>query len=409
MDGRAHVSRRPPVFLHCGWRTRGTWIWNRFRRMPGITAYYEPLSDMLASLRPDGFASLHAGDWASGHNFLDRPYFVEFEPLLARERAGVRGYRSSFATADFFAPPDANLPDLERYLQLLLRTAATRSRQPVLKFCRSLGRIGWMQQKFPDAVNIAELRNPLGQFASSYRQFALHNNLYFLAMPLLLLAAHRDLPPVRDCMQLLAIKLPGPSMADCETRVLSGSLADCYRCFMAFWILTAARIPDSVDLVIDTDLLAHSSWYRRECQLRLAKLTGQTFEFGPRHDDASSAASEYRPHSAEILATHHAAEAFLADYAGTEWCGNAAPALLGKLLAEASMRALTVAACNVQPAQLGELHLAARRATQAERELTAVLTSRSWKMTAPLRWLGGWLALQQRPLAAAVPPCVETP
>jgi hypothetical protein len=61
---------------------------------------------------------------------------------------------------------------------------------------RSVGRIGWMQRHLPEAVHIVGLRNPCAQFASALRQFVLYGNAYFLAMPLHLLAMHRDLPAV---------------------------------------------------------------------------------------------------------------------------------------------------------------------------------------------------------------------
>ena len=58
--GDAAAPFRPPVFLHCGWRTRGTWLWNRFRTAPGITGYYEPLSEALGSVRRTTLAQHNA-------------------------------------------------------------------------------------------------------------------------------------------------------------------------------------------------------------------------------------------------------------------------------------------------------------------------------------------------------------
>ena len=74
---RYRSSAHPPVFLHCGWRTRGTWIWNRFREMRGVAGYYEPFSETLAKLRPGSVASFTAESWPSGHRDLARPYFDE--------------------------------------------------------------------------------------------------------------------------------------------------------------------------------------------------------------------------------------------------------------------------------------------------------------------------------------------
>ena len=73
-DGdRLLSSVHPPVFLHCGWRTRGTWIWNQFRGLDGATGYYEPLAERLAELQPGAPMAISAETWPSGHKGLDCP------------------------------------------------------------------------------------------------------------------------------------------------------------------------------------------------------------------------------------------------------------------------------------------------------------------------------------------------
>ena len=167
----------PAVFLHCGWRTRGTWIWNQFRQLRGIAGYYEPLNELLATLRPSEVSSLTADSWPSGHKGLTRPYFDEYRPLLKDDRAGVAHYQARFATDDFFAAPDAAMPELEGYLRTLLNDARHRGEQPVLKFCGSLGRVGWMRRRFPDAAHIVVLRDPLSRSSPPpRRQFITSGN-----------------------------------------------------------------------------------------------------------------------------------------------------------------------------------------------------------------------------------------
>jgi hypothetical protein len=127
---RLFCATYPPVFLHCGWRTRGTWIWNRFRGLRGVTGYYEPLGEQLAQVRAATSASMNAESWPSGHRGLDRPYFDEYWPLLRTVGMGVRGYQTRFATGDFFAAPDTTLPELQLYLGGLLSASAERGEQP---------------------------------------------------------------------------------------------------------------------------------------------------------------------------------------------------------------------------------------------------------------------------------------
>ena len=87
----------PPVFLHCGWRTRGTWIWNQYRQLPHIRGYYEPLNETLAALLPETVARYHARAWPSGHRGITAPYFAEFGPFLSAAGTGVRGFSPGFS------------------------------------------------------------------------------------------------------------------------------------------------------------------------------------------------------------------------------------------------------------------------------------------------------------------------
>ncbi len=90
----ADLSAAAPVFLHTGWRTRGTWLWSRFRALHGTSCFYEPLSEDLATLSPAAIDASSPTCWASGHPPLHRPYFAEFRPLLKIVARGVRSVRS---------------------------------------------------------------------------------------------------------------------------------------------------------------------------------------------------------------------------------------------------------------------------------------------------------------------------
>jgi hypothetical protein len=402
---RLHPLAHPPVFLHCGWRTRGTWVWDRFRRMHSVACYYEPLHETLASVSSDTLASINGESWPSGHRGLDRPYFDEFRPLLKRNGPGVDGYHTRFAADDFFAEPDTALPELDHYLRRLIRTAQERGEQPVLKLCRSVGRIGWMQRHFPEAVHIVVLRNPCAQFASALRQFVLYGNAYFLAMPLLLLAMHRDLPAVSACIRHLGTELPSlpeshslrARLAACEASVRCSSPAAWYRDFLAFWVLTAATTPVTVDSIINSDLLERSNRCRRQCEIELTTLTGQTVDFG----DAGCSDSTRRPdvmclRRSEILDAHRGAETFLAEQVGAGWADRRGLRDVAMMLTE-TVRQASCLEGSVPPdverdfelmlSAMGRAAWAERELGVAERELTAIHASLSWRITAPLRWL----------------------
>jgi hypothetical protein len=398
----------PPVFLHCGWRTRGTWIWNRFREMPGVVGYYEPLGEPLAGLRPARVAAMTAESWASGHAGLARPYFDEYRPLLRPGLPGVRGYQTRFATADFFASPDARLNDLADYLRGLLDAARRRGEQPVLKFCRSIGRIGWMRRQFPDAVHIVVLRDPFTQFASAARQFVDTGNPHFLGMPQRLLAMHREQASIALCLRHLGVDLPDPvacctadaALTVCEASLRNSTPAAWYRGFLAFWTVTAAAIPDDVDLVIDSGALTRSRSYRPRCESDLARLTGRAVEFADADQTGDTARPDVPlPRRSEFLRAHAAAEALLAEQLGEEWADTSVMGHVARLLTEARSHAFGAVMARRAPHLEAQDQLdldpdfdsillsAMGRAAWAEQELAAMRGSRSWRVTAPLRWL----------------------
>jgi hypothetical protein len=396
-----------PVFLHTGWRTRGTWIWSRLRALADTTCYYEPLTEDLATLRPSGIDACGPASWSSGHPQLHLPYFTEFRPLLKAVARGVRQYDPAFAVAGFFAESDAAMPELRDYIAMLLRTAHADGKQPVLKFCRSLGRIGWMQRNFPQAIHIAVMRNPLAQFISAQRQFRRHDNAYFLAMSLLLLAKHRDVPVVASAARQLAVALPllppgaslRASLAACTEQLRRTEPAAWYRAFLAFWMVTAASIPDTIDLMIDSDLLTNSIEYRRQCAIDLATLTGRTVDFGDVLDASGRDASMLATADLGGAATwqaHIAAETYIAGRIGEAWGDSSVLPRVSAMLSYATLLATSpLHAAGLQPmvqwevvcAEAASLAADAQRAVSAEQRLAALYASRFWRASAPLRWL----------------------
>ena len=86
-----HCSAVAGIFLHSGWRSCGTWMWERLREHPGIRGFYEPLHEDLGTLKPRDVGLLRPDSWQSGHG-TGAPYFAEFAPML-QKRGGVRGQR----------------------------------------------------------------------------------------------------------------------------------------------------------------------------------------------------------------------------------------------------------------------------------------------------------------------------
>ena len=280
---QAHGGR--PLFLHTGWRSAGTWLWSCFRTLPEVKAYYEPLHPLLAG-KPDTLSAAHPDAWASGHPHMEAPYFQEFLPLVQRhwfrlrrwgQAEGVRHYTPAFETDRFNAvPPDADA--LGRYVDHLLRHAHRQRRAAVLKFCRSMGRMGWMMQRYPQAVHVAVLRHPVDQYASMRTQLTRHDNPGFFEMGLQVLCANRGVPRVARVLSALDCALPPRVEGPDQVRTRSASAH--YRAFLALWLLQALAIPPQASMVIDSDALGLDAAYNRQVQGHLRQLTGLPVDLG---------------------------------------------------------------------------------------------------------------------------------
>jgi hypothetical protein len=152
-----------------------------------------------------------------------------------------------------------------------------------------------------------------------------------------------------------------------------------------------------VDLIINSDLLERSNRYRRQREIELTMLTGQTIDFG----DAGCSDSTRRPdvmclRRSEILDAHRGAETFLAEQAGAGWADRRGLRDVAMMLIE-TVRQASCLAGSVLPdverdfeltlSAMGRAAWAERELGVVERELTAIHASLSWRITAPLRGL----------------------
>ena len=272
------------VFLHTSWRSSGTWLWSRCREQPSVRAFYEPLHETIGGLRRADIAKLQPGAWHSRHGET-APYFADSGPWLARRRAGVPLYQPHFAYDGFFLNPGESDPALEAYLRGLLASAATPgqdgARVAVLKFCRSLGRVGWMERHFPEMLHAVVLRDPLDQWRSGRRLLTEERNRYFTVAPLLVLARNPGHALVRQACLALDVRLPVLGSTDMsyglETvwrHVRHQDTATQYRGFLAYWTATAVAALHSRALLIDTAELARSPEHRAEVEAAFAARLG---------------------------------------------------------------------------------------------------------------------------------------
>jgi len=277
------------VFLHTGWRSGGTWIWSQCRESASVHGYYEPLHEQVATFRRRDIANMRPGSWHSNHTET-QPYFEEYRELIPPGGRGVALYQDRFAFERFFLDPDdAPDPELEAYLRSLMAGPGAAGRLPVFKFCRSLGRVGWFEQRFPQAMHAVVLRDPVAQFHSAQRLLVEQRNRYFALAPLLVLARNARHPAVRQAAAALGVRVPSLFSNDmaygvetCWRHVRRQDAGERYRTFLAFWTLCTLSALDSDALVIDMDAIGSDAAHRQHIEAALRLRIGDTIRLVPR-------------------------------------------------------------------------------------------------------------------------------
>ena len=324
----AHEMRRyRAIFLHTGWRSAGTWVWSRFRVLKSVTAFYEPLHPILSNLRGIDIPSLEP-TWTSGHPALTAPYFTEYGSFIRESAYGVIGYRKSFSTDRFGRMPDPGFPALQGYLENLCDQTTAQGKTPVFKFCRSLGRLPWFKNAFPEVMHAVVLRNPASQFASGWLLHQQWNNPFFVAAPFRVLGLNQAEPVVMQAIELCGVRLP-PTPASsideyaetCEQYVRTVEGDNAYRAFLALWILCALRSVADANLLIDMDRLGQSPEYASALHAQVRSRV----DIAPSFSGARKLVMETRDHSRRmkgidgrlIRPVHFSAQNFIASMQGS--------------------------------------------------------------------------------------------
>ena len=357
--GAQKGARAAGIFLHAGWRSCGTWIWERLRDMAGVQAFYEPLHEDLARLRTRDIGLLRPDSWQSGHG-LGAPYFAEYMPLIGAA-GGVHGYAARFAFDDYFRAADQDDPALERYLRSLVANAGVHDRLPVLKFCRSLGRIPWLETRFPNVLHAVILRDPQAQWRSARRQMEHNGNRYFVVAPFVILARNASNPLLAAAAERLAVKWP-PGLGlgltgdlsvtsdACWRHVSRINWQDRFRAFLALWVASGITSLQGSAIVIDADRLLDAPLQRGAAELALGEAIGLTVDLMPsatHHTQVADAGAE----DTDTVAALQSATAFLRDHAATLSSERAA-ILASKLQTTACMTTTPITSHALHPGAL---------------------------------------------------------
>ncbi len=317
------VNATAGIFLHAGWRSCGTWMWERLRESARVQAFYEPLHEDLATLRVSDIGLLRPDTWQSGHG-ISAPYFAEYAPLLG-PRGGVRGHAARFAFDDYFRMPNEDDAELEQYLRRLIALAAENGRIPVLKFCRSLGRVPWLEARFPDMFHAVVVRDPLAQWRSARRQMEQTGNRYFVVAPFVILARNMDNPLLAGAAEWLGVRLP-PDLGRSLRRDLSVTTDACwrhvskldwqdrFRGFLALWVATGVAALRGSATLIDSDELSLDAHARGAAEAALASGSGVSVDLMPDAIQGSGAPAESETERADAAKAARQALGYLNEH-----------------------------------------------------------------------------------------------
>lgn len=154
----AHHEWRPmssPIFITARFRTGSTLLWNMFRQVPGMVAYYEPDHPHLI-----GMIRRRTPPQRTHHRVEE--YFREYQPLpdLAEH------HPSEFGASRLFLEQGDEAPALQAYIQYLIDRVVP-EKTAFLQFNRLDFRLSWVRSRFPEARIVHLFRSPREQWLSS--------------------------------------------------------------------------------------------------------------------------------------------------------------------------------------------------------------------------------------------------
>lgn len=146
--------RSDPVFITARFRSGSTLLWNLFRGVPGVTAYYEPFNERR------WFDPVHRGSTVDASHLGVDDYWREYDGLEALSSC----YRVEWTRYRLFMDGASWDPQMQRFIEILIESARGR---PVLQFNRVDFRLAWLKKYFPRAKLIHLFRHPRDQWCST--------------------------------------------------------------------------------------------------------------------------------------------------------------------------------------------------------------------------------------------------
>jgi hypothetical protein len=152
--GTVAATRSDVIFITGRFRSGSTLLWNLFRNIEGITAYYEPFNER------QWFDPRTRGNRVDSTHINVNEYWREYDGLEGLSKYYCEEWieRHLYMDASFWAPK------MKRYVELMIEKAPER---PVLQFNRIDLRLPWFRQNFPKALILHLYRHPRDQWCST--------------------------------------------------------------------------------------------------------------------------------------------------------------------------------------------------------------------------------------------------
>lgn len=150
----ASEAANEPVFITGRFRSGSTLLWNLFRHVPGVTAYYEPFNERR------WFDRAARGSAVDQSHLGVSDYWAEYDGLaeLGQYFDPQWKFRHLYMSASAWNRP------MQRYLETLMARAGGRA---VLQFNEMDFRLGWLRARFPTVPILHVYRHPRDQWCST--------------------------------------------------------------------------------------------------------------------------------------------------------------------------------------------------------------------------------------------------
>jgi hypothetical protein len=144
------------IFITGRFRSGSTVLWNLFRNMSSVTAFYEPFNERR------WFDEEARGSVVDSSHLNVSEYWSEYKNL------GVLAeyYNEDWTRRQLYMGPNSWNPDMQRYIEIIAEKTKNR---PVLQFNRIDFRLPWIRDRFPRAKIIHIFRHPRDQWCSALR------------------------------------------------------------------------------------------------------------------------------------------------------------------------------------------------------------------------------------------------